>query len=107
MSEFSGALRERIDIERRVEARDMRGGATPRYVPDGAAWASLIPIVPADLVAAEARSFQPRWRVTMRKRESIGPHTRFVWRRRYLYVRGIEVDPRVPDQMIVSCEEAR
>jgi head-tail adaptor len=107
MSEFAGALRERIELERRVDERDSYAGAKPRFVYDGAAWASVTPLVPADLVAADTLSFKPRWRVTMRKRESIGAHTRIIWRRHYLLVRGIEIDPRTPGQMILNCEEAR
>jgi head-tail adaptor len=107
MIEFAGALRERVSIERRLEDRDARGGANGRYAYEGAAWASLVPLVATDLVAADSLSFTRRWRVTMRKRETIGAHTRLIWRKLFLAVRGIEIDPRVPGQMILTCEELR
>jgi head-tail adaptor len=107
MSEFAGSLRQRVTIERRLESRDGRGGANGPYAYDGIAWASVTPLVPADLVAAEALSFVPRWRVTMRKREGITATTRIVWQKRFMMVRGVESDPREPAQMILTCQEVR
>jgi head-tail adaptor len=107
MSEFSGALRERVTIERRAEARDALGGATGGYLYDGAAWVAVAPIVPQSLIAADAVSALPRWRVTMRKREGIGPWTRLVWRGRFLAVRACESDPRDPARMTLTCDEQR
>ncbi len=105
--EFAGALRERLSIEQRLGGRDMIGGATGRYMYDGAVWAAVTPLVPADLAAADSLSALPRWQVTMRKRERIDLRTRFVWRRKYLCVRAVISDPRAPSQMILTCEEVR
>ena len=107
MTEFAGTLRERVIIEQRLPTRDARGGATGNYAYAGEAWAALIPLVPADLTQADALSFSPRWRVTMRKRESIGPGTRLTWRRKFLAVRGVMNDPREPAQIVLTCEEVR
>jgi SPP1 family predicted phage head-tail adaptor len=107
MTEFAGALRERIAIERRNDERDMLAGARGKWRYDGAAWASITPLVPADLVAADAISAQPRWRVIIRKRDGVDPSTRIVWRGRYLRVRGVESDPREPAQMMLMTEEQR
>ena len=104
MSEFAGALRERIVIEQR---RDSGAGTRAKWDYDGAVWAAVAPLVPADLVVADVLSALPRWRVTLRKREGISPATRIVWRGRYLKVRGIESDPRTPAQMILTTEEQR
>jgi head-tail adaptor len=106
-AEFAGALRERITIERRYDGRDSRAGARSRYAFEGAAWAAVSPLVPADPVVAESLSALPRWRVTMRKREGIGPWTRIVWRGRFLAVRGVESDPREPAQMVLMTQEIR
>ena len=106
-SEFAGALRERISIERRLDDRDMAARAIGRWAYDGAAWAAVTPLIPADLVAADTLSALPRWSVTMRKREGIGPWTRLVWRGRYLLVRSVISDPRRPERMILNTEEAR
>lgn len=107
MSEFAGALRERITLERRNGERDMLAGARGKYRFDGAAWAAVTPLIPAGLVAGDAISGLPRWRVTMRKREGVDVASRLVWRGRYLAVRGVESDPREPAQMILMTEEQR
>jgi head-tail adaptor len=49
----------------------------------------------------------PRWAVTLRKREGIGPDTRLVWRGRFLAVRGVLSDPRDPSRLVLTCEEMR
>jgi head-tail adaptor len=107
VSEFAGSLRERVTIERRDTSRDALGGANRRYVYDGAAWVAVRPIVQGGLIAADAISALPRWQVTMRKREEIGPWTRFVWRGKFLVVRGVECDPREVGIMLLSCDEVR
>jgi len=105
--EFAGALRERVTIEHPNPARDALGGQTGGYLYDGAAWAAIAPLMPADLAAAAALSALPRWSVTLRKREGIMPGTRLVWRGRYLRVRGVVSDPQDPARMVLSCEEVR
>ena len=107
MTEFAGALRERIAIERRNDERDMLAGARGKWRYDGAAWAAITPLVAADLVIADAISALPRWRVTIRKREGIDPSSRIVWRGRYLRVRSVESDPREPAQLVLLTEEQR
>lgn len=107
MSEFAGALRERIVIEQRRDTRDQGAATRTKWDYDGAVWAAVAPLVRADLIAADVLSALPRWRVTMRKREGISPATRIVWRGRYLKVRGVESDPRTPAQMILTTEEQR
>jgi head-tail adaptor len=107
MTEFTGTLRERVVLETRLEARDVRGGATGRYSYDGVAWAAVMPVIPADLTSADALSAMPRWQVKMRKREGVGMRTRLTWRGKYLTVRGLVSDPRQPAQMLLTCEEIR
>jgi head-tail adaptor len=107
MSEFAGALRERVTLERRLGNRDALGGAVGKYAYDGVAWASLAPLVPADLSTADSLSALPRWQVTMRKREGIDLKTRLVWRGKFLGVRGVISDPRNPAQMVLNCQETR
>jgi head-tail adaptor len=107
MTEFAGALRERVTIERRLGNRDALGGAIGNYAYDGAAWVAVSPFIPADLAVADALSAKPRWQVTMRKRDGIDLRTRLVWRGRFLGVRGVISDPRNPAQMVLTCEEVR
>lgn len=105
--EFSGSLRERVAIEQRRTERDVLAGAKRGYTYDGAAWVAVAPLMPAGLSVAEALSALPRWQVTMRKREGIGPETRLVWRGRFLAVRTVTSDPRAPEKMVLTCEEKR
>ncbi len=107
MTEFSGALRERVTIESRLPGKDAAGGRTGRWRYDGAAWTAVSPLIPADLTDAMSLSATPRWQVLMRKREGIGPNSRLVWRGRFLAVRSVVSDPREPAQMILTCEEQR
>ncbi len=107
MTEFAGTLKERVTIERRLGNRDALGGAAGAYAYDGAAFAAVAPLIPADLAAADSLSALPRWQVTMRKREGIDLRTRLVWRGRFLGVRGLISDPRNPAQMVLTCEEKR
>jgi head-tail adaptor len=107
MTELSGALRERVTIERRLGNRDALGGAIGAYAYDGAAWVAVSPLIPADLTVADSLSALPRWQVTMRKREGIDLKTRLVWRGRFLGVRGVISDPRDPARMVLTCEEKR
>lgn len=107
MSEFSGTLRERVTLERRLGNRDALGGAVGAYAYEGAAWAAVSPLIPADLTVADSLSALPRWQVTMRKREGVDLKTRLVWRGRFLGVRSVVSDPRDPARMVVTCEEKR
>lgn len=105
--EFAGALRERVAIEQRASQRDVWGGAAGGYSYDGAAWAAIAPLTPGEEVAGDVYAALPRWRVTLRRRDRIGPQTRFVWRGRYLKVRTVETDPAAPARMYAVCEEQR
>lgn len=107
MTELSGTLRERVILERRLGNRDALGGAVGAYAYDGAAWAAVSPLIPADLSVAESLSALPRWEVTMRKREGVDLKTRLVWRGRFLGVRSVVSDPRDPARMVLTCQEKR
>lgn len=105
--EFSGSLRERVSIEQRRDERDVLAGRQRGYRYDGMAWAAVTPLAPADQTEADALSSLPRWGVTLRSRDGIGPDTRLVWRGRFLLVRAILSDPRDGSKMTLTCEEVR
>ena len=107
MTELSGSLRERVTLERRLGNRDPLGGAAGAYAYDGAAWAAVSPLIPADLTVADSLSALPLWQVTMRKREGVDLKTRLVWRGRFLGVRSVVSDPRDPARMVLTCQEKR
>ena len=107
MTELTGTLRERVTLERRLGNRDALGGAVGAYAYDGAAWAAVSPLIPADLSVADSLSALPRWQMTMRKREGVDLKTRLVWRGRFLGVRSVVSDPRDPARMVLTCQEKR
>ncbi len=107
MTEFSGALRERATLEVRAPDRSAAGGRTGRWNYDGAAWISVMPMMPADMTVGASRSALPRWQVTMRKREGVGLQSRLVWRGKFLQVRSVVSDPREPAHIILTTEEIR
>jgi head-tail adaptor len=107
MTELTGTLRERVGVEQRNDARDALAGALGKYRYEGAVWAAVTPLGPADLVVGDALSALPRWNVTVRKREDFSLDTRLTWRGRYLHVRSILCDPRAPVLLQLTCEEAR
>ncbi len=106
-AEFAGSLRERVMLERRLGSRDAIAGATGSYGYEGAAWASVAPLAPGALSEGGALSVLPRWMVTLRKREGIDQRFRLTWRGRYLAVRSVSNDPRVPERMQLACDEIR
>ncbi len=106
-AEFAGALRERVTIEQPSLTRDSLGGRVRGWTYDGAAWARVTPLIPAGPIAGDALSALPRWQVTLRKREGIGPGSRLVWRGRFLMVRTGISDPETPGRLVLTCEEMR
>jgi head-tail adaptor len=105
--EFAGTLRERIAIERPVTTR------TPTGLQE-AGWetvASCRASVELEGVGAEsegmALSSMPRLRVTMRRRGGIAIDQRIRWGSRTLMIRQMLDDPRLPDRLVLRCEEMR
>jgi head-tail adaptor len=107
MTEFSGALRERVGVERSADVRDALAGFKGKYRYDGAVWAAVTPLMPAELSAGDAISALPRWQVRVRKREDYNQRMRLTWRGRTLYIRSIISDPRKPAELLLMCEEKR
>lgn len=104
MSDFAGALRERIAFERRAEP----GGDAPpgdAWRHDGAAWAAVTPLGPGARIIAGSLSARPRWRVTVRARGGLDLDSRILWRGRVLMIVAIEEDPRTPDRIDLITEE--
>lgn len=105
--EFAGTLKERITIERQVEARNAMG--LQEY-----GWervASCLAAVVLEGVGAEseaqALSAMPRYRVTIRQRNGIAIDQRIRWKQRLLMVRHLLDDPKAKDRLTMRCEEVR
>lgn len=104
--ELAGALRERVELQRRDGARDAIGGAVGDWVPLGMAWAAIEFDRAGAGVVADVADARPWWRVTMRARDIL-VGDRMLWGGRMLAVRSVERDPRFPDRVRVRAEEAR
>lgn len=107
MSEFAGALRERIIIERPISTRNAMGLQEPGWEEVCRCLAS----VALDSVGAEseaqALSAMPRYRVTIRRRDGIALDQRLRWDGRSLAVRQLLDDPRMKERIVLRCEETR
>ena len=107
MTEFAGTLRERIQIERPTALRTPTGLQEVGWLPLVRCWAS----VQLEGVGAEsegqALSAMPRLRVTIRRRDGIAIDQRIRWRERTLMIRQLLDDPRLPNRLVLRCEEAR
>lgn len=107
MSEFAGSLKERIAIERPVDLRTDSGLQQ-------AGWekvASCLAAIAAEGSGAEtegqALSAMPRFRVTIRRRDGVAVGQRIIWGARKMLVRQRIDDPKLPDRILLRCEEVR
>jgi len=107
MSEFAGSLRERIIIERPVTTRSAAGLQEAGWEPVTACLASIVLEGVGPESEAQALSVMPRLRVTIRRRSGVAIDQRIRWRSRTLMVRQLLDDPRLPDRIVLRCEEVR
>lgn len=106
-AEFAGTLRERISIERPVSERTAAGLRLVDWEPFLRCRAAIQPEGTGAESEAMALSAMPRFRVTMRRREGVMIDHRVLWRGRILAVRQVIDDPRLPDRLVLRCEETR
>lgn len=107
MSEFAGALRERIVIEKSVAGRTEGGLQQPGWEPVARCLAAIVPDGAGALSEAHALSAMPRFRVVMRRRDGVTVGQRVIWNGRAMLVTQRIDDPRLPDRMLLRCEEIR
>lgn len=107
MSEFAGTLRERIRIERPTRLRTPTGLQESGWEPVARCLAAIQVEGVGPEREAMALSAMPRLRVTIRRRAGIAIDQRILWRERILMVRQIVDDPRLPERLVLRCEEAR
>lgn len=101
--DFAGALRERVAIETWVDVRDDAGGVAGYWRPEGQVFASVVPDGGGGS-EGEARRSRRRWRVAMRAPVAVRLTSRLRWDAQVLAVLAVEVDPRVPERVVVRCE---
>lgn len=106
-AEFSGLLRERIRIERRLSQRDAIGSATDQSELIGDFWAAAEPLGTGDEALAQSRSALPRWRFTLRAAALISPGDHLLWSGRVMVVRSVTADHRFIPKTILQAQEIR
>ncbi|MFN2472792.1 MAG: head-tail adaptor protein [Sphingomicrobium sp.] len=105
--EFAGTLRERVIIERPVEARTSIGVQQFGWERVASCLAAIVPEGAGPEREAMALSVMPRFQVTIRYRDGIAIDQRLRWGTRVLMVRQMLSDPRLGDRIVMRCEEAR
>jgi head-tail adaptor len=107
MNEFAGTLMQRVRIERPAALRTASGMQVAGWEEVASCLAEVIP----EGVGAEAEgqvlSAMPRFRVTIRTRDGIAVGQRVKWKGRAMLVRQRIDDPRLPDRILLRCEEVR
>ena len=105
--DFAGSLRERILIERRSIERTPGGLQEPGWERVVSCLAAIVPEGAGPEAEGMALSAMPRFRVTIRKRDGVMVGQRVVWRGRAMLVKQKIDDPRLPDRILLRCEEVR
>ena len=107
MSEFAGTLKERISIERPTELRTASGLQTAGWEAVARCLAAIIAEGAGVEAEAQALSAMPRYRVTIRTRDGIAVGQRVIWGKRAMLVKQRIDDPKLPDRILLRCEEMR
>lgn len=107
MSEFAGSLKERIAIERAVDLRTSSGLQQAGWEPIATCLAAIVAEGAGAEAEAMALSAMPRFRVTIRRRDGVAVGQRIVWGNRKMLVRQRIDDPKLPDRILLRCEEVR
>ena len=106
-AELAGRLNQRIVIERPSTVRTETGLQTGSWEPIARCLAAIEPEGAGAETEGMALSAMPRFRVTIRNRDGIAVGQRICWRGRVLAVRQRVDDPRLPDRILLRCEEER
>ncbi len=107
MSEFAGTLKQRIVIERPTDMRTASGLQTAGWETIARCLAAIEAEGAGPEAEGQALSAMPRFRVTIRQREGIAVGQRIAWGERTMLVRQRIDDPKLPDRILLRCEEVR
>ena len=105
--EFAGTLKERVRIERPVATRTESGLQQAGWEPVATCRAAIVAEGAGPEAEGQALSAMPRFRVTIRRRDGISVGQRVVWGGRTMLVKQRIDNPRLPDRVLLHCEEVR
>ena len=105
--EFSGALSERVVIERRAAGNDGAGGLSDEWEPVVRRWARVAPAGRAETsrLTADTRLTARNWEIVLRPVAGVTLDMRVRWRSLTLRLVGVIADPASPDRMTLLAEE--
>jgi head-tail adaptor len=107
MSEFAGALTQRVELWTRPNIRSVAGASTDEMVKLGDCLAAVSIAGAGEEHEAMALSAMPRFRVIVRRQAGFGIGMQMRWRDRRLIIRRVDDDPNLPDRLTLYCEEQR
>lgn len=105
--EFSGALTERVTLQRRAATRDDMGAANGAWTTIATLWAGIAPVTPASWGAGDLPAAAPRWAATIRAGADVATGDRLQWRGLSFTVRTVETDPAIRDRLTLVLEKDR
>jgi len=105
--EFAGTLKERIRIEGPVPLRTESGLQQAGWEPVASCLAAIVAEGSGPEAEGQALSAMPRFQVMIRRREGIAVGQRVVWGERAMLVKQRVDDPKLPDRILLRCEEVR
>jgi SPP1 family predicted phage head-tail adaptor len=99
MSEFSGALRERVTFQKAVDASDGQGGRQRAWQTMDSVWAHVaVSDVAERLVAGRTRHSQ-KYKITCRRLATLDSSWRVAWRGQVMAITAIVADPDTPERV--------
>ncbi|HUU35193.1 MAG TPA: phage head closure protein [Vicinamibacterales bacterium] len=76
----AGRLRQRVEIQQRIETRDEMGGVSEAWETVAMRWASIEPLQGRELMEAQQIASRVTMQVRMRYYEGLSPKHRLIWR---------------------------
>lgn len=107
MSEFAGSLTQRIELWERSAVRLGTGASSEEMRLVLNCLANIVAEGAGAADEAMSVSAMPRYRVTVRKQPYFAVDQQVRWRGRRLVIRQIVDDPKLPDRLVLRCEEQR
>lgn len=107
VSEFAGSLTQRIELWARSQVRLETGASSEEMRLLLNCLANIVAEGAGAADEAMSLSAMPRYRVTVRKQPDFAIDQQVRWQGRRLVIRQIVDDPRLPDRLVLRCEEQR